>query len=88
MKDFEQLWLVPSDHDANKLIKLGWKFIQIVYDAVELQQAGWLSVKTIGSKQIPRYLMGRTKGIPPKEDGDYTVSKYLNRLAKEGAERK
>jgi len=79
MEDFEELWLVPDDDDANDLIRLGWKFIQIVYDAVELQQAGWFSVKTIGAKKIPRYLMGRPKGIP-KRDGEFAVWQYIKRI--------
>lgn len=79
MTDFEELWLVPSDDYANDLIRLGWKFIQIVYDSVELQQAGWFSVKTIGAKKIPRYLMGRPKGVPAR-DKDHTVWQYVKRI--------
>lgn len=85
MKDFEQIWLVDSDDEANELMRLGWKFIQIVYDSEEIHQAGWISVKTIGAKRIPRYLMGKPKGLPKREDGDYRVYYYVKRITgKEG----
>lgn len=80
MKDFEQLWLVNSDNEANELIRLGWKFIQIVYEGQEIQQEGWISVKTIGSKAMPKYLMGKPKGVSKKEDGDYTIHYYVKRM--------
>lgn len=78
MTEFEELWLVPDDRDANDLIKVGWKFIQIVYEGEEIKQHGWFSDKPVGAKKVARYLMARPKGVPPRNK-DYNVSMYLQR---------
>lgn len=81
--EFAEIWLVKDEDDVNKLLKVGWKFIQIVYEEEELQQEGWFSVKTIGTQRIPKYLMGRSKGIAPRlESGYESVQDYVEKVKK------
>lgn len=81
--EFAEIWLLNREDDVNKLLKVGWKFIQIVYEEKELEQAGWFFVKTIGTQRITKYLMGRSKGIAPRlESGYESVDDYVKKVKK------
>lgn len=77
--DFEQLWVVYDEDDANQLLNVGWKFIQILYVEKKLHDAGFWRTKTVGTKRNTRYLMGRPNGVLPRENDEYLVE-YLKRV--------
>ena len=87
---FEELWIVDTEAEANELIKLGWKFIEIVYKDRQLKEwKGFLSqtLRTVGTVKEPQFLMGRPKGVKPREkEKRYNsledVSEYAERLKK------
>jgi len=88
MNEFEEVWLANNEHEVNQLIEIGWKFVQVVYEETELQSCGWFSCKTIGTKRHAKFLMGRSKGVLPREKGEYAVWQYIERLQKDGEQQK
>jgi len=69
MSEFEELWLVEEDEEANKLMKLGWKFIQIVYEDRAIKEWKGLliqSQKIVATAREAKFLLGRPKGVEPR----------------------
>lgn len=87
MKGFEELWLVDEDEEANQLMKLGWKFIQVVYEDREVNEwKGFWSPKqvTVATAKVSKFLMGRPKGVEPRGENTWgsieDLEEYKERL--------
>lgn len=85
---YHQLWLVDSEEDANKLIVVGWEFIEVVYEEREIREWKGILSQTrrfVGTKKIPRFLMGRNGDIPARIHDEERmfpedVDEYLERI--------
>jgi len=92
MNGFEELWLVDEDEEANQLMKLGWKFVQIVYVDREVRDYKGLIFQkytTVATVKVAKFLLGRPKGIGPREKNSFgsleKLDEYVERLLKKEA---
>lgn len=91
MNDFEELWLVDDDEEANQLMKLGWKFIQVVYEDREIKEykGYWFKIhhRTVGTAKEPKFLLGRPKGVEPRGNNSWghieDLDEYVERLGEQ-----
>ncbi|NVM21769.1 MAG: hypothetical protein HWN68_08315 [Desulfobacterales bacterium] len=87
--DFEELWLVDEDEEANELIKFGWKFIQVVYEDKPIKEwKGFLgqTLRTVATAKEAKFLLGRPKGVEPRGKSAFdsleSLDEYVERLEK------
>ena len=86
MKVFE-LWLVSDVEDVNKLLNVGWEFLQVVYRGTEVRNHGLIRTKTVGAMNVPKYLMVRKDDrILPREHSWEDVSDYIKRVEEKAKE--
>lgn len=87
--EIAEIWLVRDEHDVNQLLKVGWKFIQVVYETKRVTDVGWFSAKERAVGNVVKYLMGRSNGIAPRKESGYeTVDDYVKKVKKKENERK
>lgn len=79
---YEELWTVDIDDDANTLLKLGWKFIRIIHEETAHKVYTFWGEKTIGTIKLTKFLMGRPKGVTPRQSWE-NLYRYKERLESE-----